>query len=347
MLNVSDLLYYSMLYLTGTLGVLFFFLHCREMQKPILYSLIYLASLVLNWLIIQNVGPVSLINSILFLGITVIMVYHPWSIKHGILIFYITAALIIFNIITSDSRRILINSSNYISVLLVLACSFYYIALENHVGRIRLIDLIPAGLCFFISVWAEGRGGIITCAFLLIMLLVLYMRTAYDSKIKRTILFVVILILAMVILYIMNYDLVEVFLGLGKFESRGFHIGDRMYIWGSYISKARESVFYFLFGAPLEQIPVVAMFNGNTHNSFLQLHAFCGLITLVITIFLILKSLYFYIKSRQYIIAIMMLTVVLRGLSDKFIFGQYGMPIMLFFIWLPFFQRNHNNTMNK
>ena len=34
-----------------------------------------------------------------------------------------------------------------------------------------------------------------------------------------------------------------------------------------------------------------------------------------------------------------MAVFVLRGMSDKFIFGQYGMPIMLFLVLYPLIER--------
>ena len=337
MLDVSLWLYYIAFAVSGIVGMVYLSVQRRrELKFIILFALLYITSLVLNWLIIKNFGAGSIINNMLFIGIAVIMILQPWTLPYGAFVFYATTALILYSMSVSSSTRILTSSANFVSVVMLLSCSFYYIALGRENRKLRLLDLLPAGLCLFISVWARGRGGILSATVLLVLLLFLYLKTITDKNAKKTVILLSVLLFAAVFMYAKNISLIDAFLGLGKWEERGTDNSARLNIWGSYLSKTKESIVYFLFGAPLRDIPLIESYSGNTHNSFLQLHAYTGIVTFAFVIFLSFRALLYYLKTKNTIIAIMMGTILLRSLTDKFVFGQYGMPIMLFFILYPF-----------
>ncbi len=334
MLSINGFIYRVVLVVTGLIGIFSLLLHSKRLPAIIpAYIFIYMVSLAFNCLTVRNVGYNSLVVNLLLFGVFLIMLIRPWSMIDGVLVFYTTTALILFVAFFKGTKLILTSSTNYLSVLMLLASCFYYISLEREIGKIRLLDLLPAVITFAISIWGEGRGGIISCAFLLVFLLIMYMRTVSGKNGKRALLLWIVFLIAAILVYLRNYNVIDVFLRLGKFRVAGLDNSDRLYIWNSYFSKTKESALYFLVGAPLNEIPIIAHFAGNIHNSFLQLHSYGGVFICIITAILMLKSLITYIRNKQYIILILMLSFTIRGTTDKYIFGQYGMPIMLFFIF--------------
>ncbi len=336
MLSMTSIPYNILLIVTGVIGIACSINKFRLRYRSCwLFFLLYMFTLGINCLVIKNTNLYSIAMNVLLFGIAFIMLIYPWSIRTGSVVFYVSVAMILYRLSISVSRRILISSSNYISVVMLLAVSFYYISIELAERKLKLIDLLPAALCFYISIVAEGRGGILSCAVLLMLLLLLYARTVTNKNAKRSILLIIVLFCISMYMYINNYGAIDLFFNLGKWRERGTDNSARAIIWLTYYQKAKESFLYFMQGAPLREIPLISAYGENTHSSFIQLHAYNGLIPLIVTVFLVLKAMVSYLRERKFVIAIMMLTVVIRGLSDKFIFGQYGMPLMLFFMFYP------------
>ena len=120
-----------------------------------------------------------------------------------------------------------------------------------------------------------------------------------------------------------------------KFEDKGMD-SSRVDIWNAYFGKACENPINFLFGAPIQEIPLISSFEGNCHNSFIQLHAYNGVFMFAVFFFMLYKSVKKYYKFKVFLLLVILLTMFVRGMTDKFIFGQYGMPIMLYLVAIPF-----------
>lgn len=340
MLAVTTSLYSIFIALAGVIGLFALAITKKYNLTPVWgFAALYLLTLVIEWLVIGNVSVSSVFTCALLIGISVLMILYPFGYKSGLVVFYLSAFMLIYRISIANSRRILTSSANYVSVVLLLAVFFYYISIENSKRRFRLIDILPAALCLILSIWAGGRGGILSCTFLLAMILLHYMRSITNKNAKRTLILIVILLVVCAVLYYKNFNIIDSFMGLGKWRSRGTNNSARVRIWMAYFSKVKESLLYLVFGAPLNKIPILISYSGNTHNSFIQLHAHNGLIMLAAIVVMIWKAGAFYLKQKKYLVLIMMITIIIRGLSDKFIFGQYGMPIMLYFILLPYVER--------
>ena len=161
------------------------------------------------------------------------------------------------------------------------------------------------------------------------------MRNKTTDISKRFILFTGVLLLVLVVGIIRNTNLLRAFMSLGKWQTRGTDNTARIMLWKSYLSYTLRSVIYVLFGAPLRNIPVISAVGGNCHNSFLQLHAYNGLLMLVLFFSLLIKSFIYYWKNGLFVMFATLLVFVIRAFNDKFVFSQYGMPIMLFFVMFP------------
>lgn len=232
---------------------------------------------------------------------------------------------------------VLTSSSNYVSVLMILSAALYYISLYNSGEKIKLIHLFPALICFMLSIWARGRGGILTCTILLALLVLCYtINFAHSGGSIRYFVIAIIVIVALGGLYVANINPIEDYFSLGKWSNKGFNNNDREIIWAAYYEKVKESVIYIMNGAPLNDIPIIHSFNNNTHNSFIQLHANNGLVPFLIFMIFMVKSLIRYIRENKYLMAIVLFTLFIRGMTEKFIFGQYGMPIMMYLVLEPY-----------
>lgn len=340
MLMISSVPYFIILYLTGGVGLfLTLFLKKRKLDNIILFLLFYFFTLVVNLLTVGNISFNNLIVNVLLVGITLMMLIKPWTYREGVIVFYLTALIMAYAMNASAVRRILVSSTNYISILMILSAAFYYIALEKDERVLKLIDILPALICFLISVWARGRGGILSTAVLLVLMLFLYIRKVSNKYARNSITIILFLFLIGVILLIRNVNLLDAFMSLGKWGTRGTDNSERMLIWSSYFAKMGESIRHVLLGPPLREIPIINLFRENCHNSFLQLHAYNGLLMFAIFVVVLARAFMYYWKRHKYLMIIMLSVLILRGMTDKFIFGQYGMPIMLFLALFPLVDR--------
>lgn len=324
----------------GAFGLLKFAFDRKLLNSVLLPAmLLYFIPEVLNWLIIQNLNYRDIINDLLLFGILVIMFAYPQTYKNGVVCYYASAVVFISAYFRErDAYTILLSSGNYVSVVLILISAYYYFCLDNSAREFKLIDILPALLSYLLSIWAEGRGGILSCTLLLILILILYARSYARKSTRRYITVFVAVMIVISILLLWDISLIDLFMSMGKWRNKGIDNSARRIIWISYLNEATSSVLYFILGAPLSKIPVVQAVANNTHNSFIQLHAYNGLVTFAVFVVAAIKSLVYEIKHGQYLTAIAMIAVIVRGMTDKFIFGQYGMPIMLYLILWPYME---------
>ena len=339
MLGMSMALYRIGGFVAGVIGILtLLFSNKNKYPTVYLFLAVYLFSLLIGWLVVGNIGFSSILSSLLLVGVSILMIQYPWGYRYGAFIFYLSASLMLFRIAGSPTRRVLTSSANYISIVMLLAVFFYYIPLERGKRKLRLISLLPSVISFLISVWAGGRGGILCTIFLMVTICTLYVVSLSQKKPVRIASIFIVVLLIGIILWMKNYNLVNAFMSLGKWKLRGTDNTARLIIWKSYIDKVKESVIYFLFGAPLDSIWLVKHYEGNLHNSFLQLHAYNGMFGFLVIIVMIWRAARYYFYNKKNITLILMIVIIIRGMTDKFIFGQYGMPVLLYFILVPCFE---------
>lgn len=287
----------------------------------------------------ESIGDV--LRDLLLYGIAVMMLSFPIRYYEGVIFFYITVYILGVALLSgSFIREILVSSENYISVLLILSATLYYIGLHHSDRKFMIVDIIPPIICLMLSILANGRGGIISSAALLVLILLAYLRQLRNENRKLYKISCGLLIISVVYILWNGFNMFDEFLTLGKLESQGIEDASRPRIWSSYFSKMFDSPIYILNGAPLDNIPAIHQFGNNTHNSFIQLHAFNGLFMFAAFWALLFLSLVRYYKNKEAVMIIVILIMVLRGMTDKYIFGQYGMPIMLYLVFLPFASPN-------
>ena len=290
----------------------------------------------MSGMLIGNLSLNDLIKCFFLFGIIVSLYAFPIKYYQGFVFFYVVVAYFVNLFFTGAlAKEILISSGNYVSVVLILSACIYYMGLHNSGKVFGVIDIVPSIICFMMSIWARGRGGIISTAFLLVLVVFVLIKQnrGKDTMSYKVFKYAVVF----VILYLLwkSVDLIEEILILDKFENQGLDT-PRPFMWAAYLSKMMESPIYILMGAPLDEISVIHSFANNTHNSFLQLHAFNGILMFVVFFYCLYRAIVYYIRNDMLALLVITLTIVMRGMTDKFIFGQYGMPIMLFLAFYPF-----------
>ena len=331
--------YFVTLYAAGVFGLLKLLLD-KKCRNPVFFLFfgVYMLSGILNGLVVGNSDYNDFFLNLLLFGVTVTMFAYPMTYLQGVVFFYISIAAFLPAYFGGISTGLVLTSSgNYISVLLVLTAAMYYIALQNSGRAVRIYDLFPALLSYLLSIWGRGRGGIVACLFLFVMMMIYYGRHVVRKKNARFLIAVLVLFAVAAVVLIGDVDFLDYFMNLGKWRTRGTDNTARLLIWDSYFDKMGESAVYVFGGAPLDEIPRISAYGGNTHNSFLQLHATNGVLNLVFVFVLFVYALVHEVRHGQTMLAIALLTLFIRGMTDKFIFGQYGMPVMLYLVFYPFY----------
>lgn len=345
----SSSFYLISLCIVGILGLIKLAMDNRLCRAMILIVIVaYLLTGLINFTIIGNVNIRAIGNDMLLFGVMIMMFAYPMDYINATIFFYISIAVFIVAYFTGiQASTLLTSSGNYVSVLIILAAAIYYISLNNSGKAFRLIHVMPSFICLLLAVWAGGRGGILSCTVLFVLLIGYYLANYVRAGGARRYVFVLI-VSSVVVIYLCLYSInfIDIFMSLGKWSSRGIDNTARELIWNSYFEKMDENLLYILNGAPLNDIAILQIYDNNTHNSFIQLHANNGLIMFVLFAFLMIKAFLYQIKNKQFLLLIILITVVIRGMTDKFIFGQYGMPIIMLLVLEPYLDRYDKKKLN-
>lgn len=300
------------------------------------FFLFYLITLLLEAILIENVDIVHFMRSIALYGTFMIMILFPIKYYQGFILFYITACYFIKAFLSGEMfKEVLANSGNYISIFLILSLSLYYIGLNNTKRTITLIDIIPIIISLLITVWSNSRSGMIIFFFLFVTFLLVLIFNSKHRESKYIRFFYILLAMSSFFIIWYCFNEYEEIFNFSKFERKGFDGEDRVDMWLAYWYKMHDSIFYFLFGAPLGEIPIIRNVLNNPHNSFIQLHAQNGIVMFVVFFIFLFKSIVIYAR-HNIIYLLLIIAIMARGMTDVMIFGQYGMVVVLYLVLLPY-----------
>jgi hypothetical protein len=159
------------------------------------------------------------------------------------------------------------SSQNGISVLGLVLCSLYYLR-SARLGEVP--SLVPATMLLLVSIWANGRSGIVVAALMFGGVAVL--RSAWLMLGGMASAVVVLLLNPSIALAIAVPLFGESF--LGRFVMLGLQSPLRKLVLSNYIE--RLDIVSVLFGANLERQDYIEFLLYNSHNSWLNLHAVSG-----------------------------------------------------------------------
>jgi len=332
---------FLLLAFTGLFGLLVIWNNgLLRLDRMVVFYLIFMTMITAGVFIGgHNLSLIDLASSALLVGITGLMLMFPWNEKQGAVAFYIAFAFMLLRMIQHSETVLQVGSNNYVSILLIIMAALYYLPYEWNEKKLTIISLIPAFLTFFLSVLAAGRGGILTSGMMLAGIIGIYVLSHISNRQGRMIA-VACMIVAAAAVVLIGMKMIS---RLGDFGSDGFNNAIRLTMWKQYIKGALSSPKYLMLGYPLGKIATIARFNNNPHNSFVLLHAIGGILPCILFFVYFIKAAVSYLKNKNYIALLMLLTIFVRGMTDKFIFGQYGMPVLVFLILFPYYRTKHSD----
>lgn len=340
MVTEKNMMYLVCLIAVGLIGWIVYLMQANK--SVLLVSVTFMFFLALNVVIIETASINSLINEVCLLGITFLLVLKVQTVKQTSVLLWLTVVVFVYAWITGIHRSdILISSSNYVSILLILHACIYYCSLERNKDVVRIL---PALACFALSLWAAGRSGIVCSGLLCIGVILLYIKSnSVNERRKRCLYFLIFILIFISVVTefnVLSFDTISPY--LQKFQTKGIDNSDRIVIWSEYLEDTYSSIKYILFGTPIEEVSSAMIFNGNLHNSYLQLHSTHGLVVFAVFFVLLIRAFVYYINNTQYLHVLMLSVLCLRAFFDKFIFLQYGMPVMMYFVLVPLVYKKRN-----
>lgn len=197
---------------------------------------------------------------------------------------------------------------------------------------------IPSIVFLFVAMYASGRSGVISALFLIVMILLKKLYYSLKNKKFRNLIsvsFIVIILVLILSYYSEIYEPV-----LNRFKSMTIQEDGRYQIIIEYI-KSLGNVANLLLGTNKMSLSYLQYYNGNTHNSFINLHANFGLIAFVLIFYYSIKAIIYYAKNN-YMYLIFFLTIIIRITFDMLSFIGLFDTLFLFFVLYPYFLKEKN-----
>lgn len=200
-------------------------------------------------------------------------------------------------------------SRNFISILIILGVSFYFIACDQQKQKPGLI--IPA-IGFLIILWAIGRAGIASGA-------LLFVGALFFSKRATTAGVLAILALGAT-LFLLQAPTLQSFdafyAGIERLERLGTG-GQRTDINSDYLFTLTDNTQNFLFGTPLTTIRSVIEVDGNPHNSYIRLHIGFGLLGVAILTLALSATIVRLFSANRHLMLLTLLVSLFRSAFDS------------------------------
>lgn len=279
------------------------------------YIFVIICPLIASMLVNTNINPLYL-KVVIFIDATYIATSYM---AHGI-----------------QGQLFLSSSTNFVSVFLLYPTVVYYSKVDL---KKQKTDIATIVVVWFLCILARGRGGMLTSSFLLVAIL---LNAYYEKPISRRnrIVYGIAIVIILLFLIMIIISSSDIWLKWGAFEyfnNRGLESSSRLGIWDEYLTAVSSNKNYMLWGAPFSELYIqVTRIHGNLHNSFLNVHAYNGLIMLILVIFYILRTIKYGIKSKNYLFLACFITLCVRGFTDNVFWGAYGTPAFLYFLFIPF-----------
>ncbi len=257
--------------------------------------------------------------------------------------FYALILFFIINIVLgADPTKIFDISRNYISVVLLIYLLLYYVSCSQNNVK---ISIIPTILCFLISIWAVGRGGIVTFAILFVLI---YLRNNFYKKFnaKRFIKQTSLILVVGIIVICFFYDTI-ISNAISRFSNQGLDSGGRDVIWEEYFGYIKENPASFIFGVPSEETEVLKSLGGNPHNAFFYLHMRYGIMGLIL-VGLIMAYKLSYLHRNNSLYGILLFIIIVRIFTDSGAFNGPYDPFLYYFLFIrPFNISNFIDSKNE
>lgn len=325
----------------GFTGYLFCFNILHKNIKISFFVLLIVLTGICSVVYNQNMRVGNFVSTILYIGMAMIML--KYKMNHDVIriMFYGLSAFFLYKMfIGESSSEILYHvSRNYISVLMITNLNLLYLSdIDNN----KPITLTPAILCFIISIWGIGRGGIIVSGLLLGGIALVKIFSKLSGEQRKILIIALGSLFVVFIIILINTDFVSKY--FVAFQTKGMKT-PRTFIYEEYLSAAKQTFMNLIFGPPMKNMNVSDVYSRNFHNSFIQMHAYYGLVFSIVVIFLLFNSLMFFAKRKDYVFVILILTLSMRAFTDRLFFSGYAEPLLYYYCFYPLIKCKEDTTM--
>lgn len=304
-------------------------------DERILFLTLFISGVV-NHFVVGNAMLSDLVFLVLFFGVYRVLDSEFVDEKYILIALYINCVFIAFFLLIKGLGNPVFKelSNNFVSVILLMPAIVYYTKAERHQ---KPVVLMPAIATFLTSLLALGRGGMLTTAIFL-MLIMLYSVTdesAMGMK-KKSYLRIVVMLGGVFFLVgigffwsvIMQIPVFE------RFATYGMYGTGRIGIWTEYLTGSAKSISNAILGVPFSELPLMVRYRNNLHNSLFNVHALFGLPALCCICYYYFHNFKICLDNRRWIYIISLTAFLLRALTDKVFGGGAVATPLLFFLLL-------------
>lgn len=216
-------------------------------------------------------------------------------------------------------------SRNSISWIALSSSSLYY--LLNHINYNKDGSIIPAFLCLFLSILAQGRSGIIISLFLFISIMITTDFSGSRNKflVKTFYVTIIIIITTASSFYFSDF----IYHQLNYLNEKQLSMVSRNAIWTYYFDNL--SFLNLLLGLNLKSDPFFQLMNYNLHNSYLMAHARYGFVAFPLIAFIWWACISSFLNKETRVLAISLLCLLVRIFSDSLAFvGDFDFVLFLY-----------------
>ena len=285
---------------------------------------------IINVFFVGNINFYSLImDCIISLSVAVFLLQNKLS--GGLWKIYIFISIIVLEIIWFNSNGYQLfeqTSRNYISIFLIFYYFLYNIILERNGFNEGSVVLL--GIIFILSVDGAGRGGIIATGFMFIALLLYRLFRLWKYN-KFYLIISCILTILVCILIFNNIDYItdNYFSRFISDNTASRSDEERLSILDLYL-QSNDNIFNIIFGSAFKDISF--LYVTNMHNSYLQLHAYYGVIVLVLLFIGLIRSSIILFNERKIGSMVILLGVIIRAATDHTFPTEVFTIIILYYI---------------
>lgn len=276
-------------------------------------------------------GINQLICSVSYMGIA----FHFATSKHNVRFFTFLYYFVCFFLLTElfilkiSPATIMKDGSSW-NQITVIGLFFLLILTIVQVQNGRTISLLQGIVFLVLAVLSYGRGGMISAGIFMILCIMDHYEqgSPYTVIAGCIILFILIIGITASPIIIEKLTSTKIFT---RFSGMGLETNGRSVIWGKFLNNNTDNLISFLCGSD----PVKARYDGNLHNSFLQMYASLGLPFAVYTVSILICSIKDMFQTKINGFIIIEIVLISRAMTEKVFFHGIN-EIILYIIIFTF-----------
>ena len=335
----------GLFYMTTALCVGIFIVWKARNETPVvnmdivLFACLCMVTGLLNFVLIGNITLKKLLEcAFLNTATAAMLIEMKFNRKWLLYSVYIYCVHFAIKFVTTglDVRVLPRYSNNFISLIIIMPTVIYYAVSEAYGDK---ISYIPAFCVWVICLLAKGRSGI-GAATILFALIFVYVETRRErSGYKRPAVLILKALYRLLILLFLAAAVYLVFSRFSavitkKFTKSGTDNTERAIIWKDYFTNMIGQIRYVLFGTSKEGLILENLYEGNAHNSFINIHMYNGLLVIIVVLYLI-RAVIFALRKKRWVFLICMAAYCFRGSFDNVFWCTKGTTMLMYFMFFP------------